>query len=95
MILSFYRSKSHSFQHPKKTGFPGFLFSATQNPGFKILPRVGNTNQNRLKTMALYLILGFSGIKVIDKSSNLRFKILQKLKLDLPFSFCATPGLQL
>ena len=44
MILSVYRSKSHSFQNPKKTGFPGFLLSATRNPGFKILPRIGNTS---------------------------------------------------
>jgi len=43
MILSFYRSKSHSFQNPKKTGVPGFLFSATRNPGFRIFPRIGNT----------------------------------------------------
>jgi len=34
MILNFYRSKSHSFQNPKKTGFPGFLFSATRKPRF-------------------------------------------------------------
>jgi len=38
-ILSFYRSKSHSFQNPKK---PGFRFSATRNPG---LPRIGNTTR--------------------------------------------------
>jgi len=44
MTLRFYRSKSHSFQNPKKTGFPGFLFSATRNPSFKILPRIGNTS---------------------------------------------------
>jgi len=44
MILSFYRSKSHSFQNPKKTGFSGFPFSATRNPGFKILPRIENTS---------------------------------------------------
>jgi len=43
MILSFYRSKSHSFQNPKKTCFSGFLFSVTRNAGFKILPRIGNT----------------------------------------------------
>ena len=43
MILSFYRSKSHSFQNPIKTGFPGFLFLATRNPGLKILPQLGNT----------------------------------------------------
>ena len=43
MILCFYRSKSRSLQNPKKTGFPGFLFSAARNPGFKILPRIGNT----------------------------------------------------
>jgi len=49
MILSFYRSKSHSFQDPKKTGFPWFLFSATRNPGFKILPRIGNTACSRVK----------------------------------------------
>jgi len=29
---------------PEKNGFPGFLFSATRNPGFKILPRIGNTS---------------------------------------------------
>jgi len=46
VILSFYRSKSHSFQNPKKAGFPRFLFSATRNPGFKILPRIGNTTQH-------------------------------------------------
>jgi len=28
----------------KNPGFPGFLFSATRNPGFKIVPRIGNTN---------------------------------------------------
>jgi len=43
-ILSFYCSKSHSFQNRKNPGFPGFFFSATRNPGFKILPRIGNTN---------------------------------------------------
>jgi len=31
------------FKTRKKTGFPGFLFSATRKPGFKILPRIGNT----------------------------------------------------
>jgi len=36
MILSFYRSKSHSFQNP---GFPGFLFSATQCEEFAPLER--------------------------------------------------------
>jgi len=36
VILCFYRSKSHSFQNPKKNGSPGFLFSATR-------PRIGNT----------------------------------------------------
>jgi len=44
MILNFCRSKSHSFQNPKKTGLPGF-FSATRNPGFKILSRIANTAQ--------------------------------------------------
>ena len=48
MILSFYHSKSHPFQNPKKTDFPGFLFSATRNPGFKILPRIGNTSSGTL-----------------------------------------------
>jgi len=42
-ILSFYCSESHSFQN-RKTVFLGLLFSATRNPGFKILPRIGNTN---------------------------------------------------
>jgi len=44
-ILSFHRSKSHSFQNP---GFPGFLFSATRNPCIKILPRIGNTRHDSL-----------------------------------------------
>ena len=42
MILSVYRSKSHSFQSPKKRIFPGF-FSSYPKPGLKILPRIGNT----------------------------------------------------
>jgi len=50
MILCFYRSKSRSLQNPKKTGFPGFLFSATRNPGFKILPRIGNTSFKKATT---------------------------------------------
>jgi len=44
MILGFYRSKSRSFQNPKKNGF---LFSVTRNPGFKILPRFENTSVGR------------------------------------------------
>ena len=48
-ILSFYCSKSHSFQNRKNPGFPGFFFSATRNPGFKILPRIGNTKFFSLK----------------------------------------------
>jgi len=44
MILSFYRSKSHSFQNPEKTGFPVFFCSAARNLGFKILPGIGNTS---------------------------------------------------
>jgi len=47
MILSFYRSKLHSISKPDKTGFPGFLFSATRNPSFKILPRIGNTTYSK------------------------------------------------
>jgi len=53
MILRFYRSKPHSFQNPKKTDFPGFPFSTTRNRGFKILPRIGNTNYDADATMAV------------------------------------------
>jgi len=56
MILTFYRSKSHSFQNPKKTGFPGFFFSVTRNPGFKILLRIGNTRN--LVLWPYYQVLG-------------------------------------
>jgi len=42
MILSFIAQNRIHFKIRKKTGFPGFLFSATRNPGFKILPRMGN-----------------------------------------------------
>jgi len=44
MILSFIGQNRIHFKTRKKTGVPGFLFSATRNPGFKILPRIGNTN---------------------------------------------------
>jgi len=56
MILSFYRSKSHSFQKPKKTGIPGFVFSATRNARFKILPRIGDTSYDILKLMQVSLL---------------------------------------
>jgi len=46
MTLSFHRSKSHSFQNPKKTGFPGFLYTATRSPGFKIMPGIRNTTRS-------------------------------------------------
>jgi len=44
MILSFYCSKSHSFQIPKKNRFSRAFFSATRNPGFLILPPIRNTS---------------------------------------------------
>jgi len=34
MILSFYRSKSHSFQNPKKRGFSRVSFLSYPKPGF-------------------------------------------------------------
>jgi len=43
MILSFIAQNRIHFKTRKYPGFPGFLFSATRNPGFKILPRIGNT----------------------------------------------------
>jgi len=43
MILSFISQKRILFKTRKSPGFPGFPFSATRNPGFKILPRIGNT----------------------------------------------------
>jgi len=63
--LSFHRWKSHSFQNPKQTGLPGFLFSATRNPGLKILPQIRNTTwmttsyfaRRRFKSMLNYAIL--------------------------------------
>jgi len=45
MILSFISQNRIHFKTRKNPRFPGFLFSATQNPGFKILSRIGNTNQ--------------------------------------------------
>jgi len=43
MILSFIAQNRIHFKIRKKTVFPGFLLLATRNPGFKILPRIGNT----------------------------------------------------
>jgi len=40
MILSFYRSKSHSFQNPKKTGFPGFFSQLPETRIFKFFPEL-------------------------------------------------------
>jgi len=44
MIFSFIAQNCIRFKTRKNSGFPGFLFSATRNLGFKILPRVGNAN---------------------------------------------------
>ena len=44
MILIFIAQNLIHFKTQKTPGFPGFLFSATRNPGFKILPRIGNTS---------------------------------------------------
>jgi len=44
MILSFIAQNRIHFKNRINLGFPGFLFSATRNPGFKILPRNGNTS---------------------------------------------------
>jgi len=62
MILSFYRSKSHSFQNPKKSRFSRVFFSVTRNPGFKILPRIGNTIFDQVKhpdTDVIFLLFVF------------------------------------
>ena len=42
----FIAQKRIHFKTQKNPSFPGFVFSATRNPGFKILPRIGNTTDN-------------------------------------------------
>jgi len=43
MIFCLIAQNRIHFKTQKKTSFPGFLFSATRNPGFKILTRIGKT----------------------------------------------------
>jgi len=47
----FITQKRIHFKTWKNPGFPGFLFSENRNPGFKILPRIGNTNINAIFTL--------------------------------------------
>jgi len=46
----------------EKTGFPGFLFSVSRNPCFKILPRIGNTNCAHDSTVLGYRIFNYHGL---------------------------------
>jgi len=57
MILSFIAQNRIHFTTRKKTGFPGFLFSATRNPDFKTLPRIGNTSGQQWNSIGCCLSL--------------------------------------
>ena len=42
--MGLFCAKSLFYQNPKNPSFPGVFLSGTRNPGFKILPRIGNTS---------------------------------------------------
>ena len=72
MILSFYRSKSHSCQNPKKNRFYRVSFLNYPKPGFWILPRIGNTKGHITSTF-------FNTVHLLP--NNLRFERAGATKL--------------
>jgi len=48
IILSFYRSKSHSFQNPKKTVFPGFFSQLPETRVLKFCPELETLVSNTI-----------------------------------------------
>ena len=68
MILSFYRSKSHSCQNPKKNRFYRVSFLNYPKPGFNILPRIGNTSWTGL------CLLNFQIEHVFSRALSLGFR---------------------
>ena len=52
--MGLFYAKSLFHQNPKNPSFPGVFLSSTRNPGFKILPRIGNTTCYKLLTFTQY-----------------------------------------
>ena len=57
--MGLFCAKSLSHQNLKNPSFPGVFLSGTQNPGFKILPRIGNTSVKQRDPYRSYLALIF------------------------------------
>ena len=71
--MGLYCAKSLFHQNRKNPSFPGVFLSGTRNPGFKILPRIGNTTPNAAKVFVC---------SKCDKATNRVQEIQQEIMCD-------------